>query len=168
MFNAAILTVSDKGSCGEREDKSGTVIRDYLEDKGCTVKCYEVVPDETAAITEKLAEWADAGTVDIILTTGGTGFTPRDVTPEATLSVVSRPTPGFGELMRMKTFEITPLSILSRGAAGIREKCLIINLPGSSKAVRECLDVIWPTLPHAVKMTKGTDTEHDIPDTESR
>ena len=113
-------------------------------------------------ITTKLVEWADEGNVDIILTTGGTGLGQRDVTPEATLSIVNKIVPGFAEAMRMGTFNTTPVAILSRAVAGVRKKCLIVNLPGSPKAVRECLGTILPAIPHAVEMIKGEVTEHVI------
>jgi len=125
----------------------------------CVVK-YEVVPDEKDVIASKLTEWADEGGVDIILTTGGTGLSPRDVTPEATLAVVDRVVPGFTEAMRAETFSKTPFAILSRAVAGIKRSCLIINLPGSPKAVRECLEVVLPVIPHAVEIIKGEVTEH--------
>ena len=161
MLNLGILTISDKGWLGQRYDESGQVIRETLLDSDA-VK-YEVVPDEADVIAGKLAEWADGGSVDVILTTGGTGLGPRDVTPEATLSVVDRVVPGFAEAMRAKTFEATPFAILSRAVAGVRGKCLIINLPGSPKAVRECLEVILPAIPHAVEIIKGEVTEHIAP-----
>jgi len=161
MFNLGILTISDKGWQGQREDESGKVIRGTLLDS--RVVKYEVVPDETGVIAGKLAEWADGGSVDVILTSGGTGLGPRDVTPEATLSVVDKVVPGFAEAMRAKTFEATPFAILSRAVAGVRGKCLIINLPGSPKAVRECLEVILPVIPHAMEIIKGEVTEHIAP-----
>ena len=160
MFNSGILTISDKGSYGQRYDKSGEVIRDSLSLLNSHVIKYEVIPDEVDVIASKLAEWADEGSVDVILTTGGTGLGPRDVTPEATLSIVDKVAPGFAEAMRAATFNITPFAILSRAAAGVRGKCLIINLPGSPKAVQECLQVILPAIPHAVEIIKGEVTEH--------
>ena len=166
MFNLGILTISDKGWRGQREDKSGKVIRDSLSLLDSRVIKYEVVPDEVAIIANKLTQWADEGEVDIILTTGGTGLGPRDVTPEATLSVVDRVVPGFAEVMRAETFQKTPFAILSRAVAGVRGKCLIINLPGSPKAVRECLEIVLPVIPHAVEILKGEVTEHAVPDTE--
>ncbi len=162
MFNLGILTISDKGWQGQRYDESGKVIRETLLDS--RVVKYEVVPDEAEVIAVKLAEWADGGSVDVILTTGGTGLGQRDVTPEATLSVVAKVVPGFTEVMRAKTFEVTPFAILSRAVAGVRGKCLIINLPGSPKAVRECLEVILPAIPHAMEIIKGEVTEHIAPD----
>ena len=161
MFNLGILTISDKGWQGQRFDESGKVIRETILDN--RVVKYEVVPDEVDVIAGKLAEWADEGSVDVILTSGGTGLGPRDVTPEATLSVVDKVVPGFAEAMRAKTFEATPFAILSRATAGVREKCLIINLPGSPKAVRECLEVILPVIPHAMEIIKGEVTEHIAP-----
>ena len=161
MFNLGILTISDKGWQGQRDDERGKVIRETLLDS--RVVKYEIVPDETDVIAGKLAEWADGGSVDVILTSGGTGLGPRDVTPEATLSVVDKVVPGFAEAMRAKTFEATPFAILSRAVAGVRGKCLIINLPGSPKAVRECLEVILPVIPHAMEIIKGEVTEHIAP-----
>jgi molybdenum cofactor synthesis domain-containing protein len=160
MFNLGILTISDKGSRGQRYDESGETIRNSPLVLDNSVVKYQIIPDETDIIANKLAEWADEGKVDIILTTGGTGLSPRDVTPEATLSIVDKLVPGITEAMRAKTFDITPFAILSRAVAGVRGKCLIINLPGSPKAVRECLEIISPTLPHAVEILKGEVTEH--------
>jgi len=165
MFNVGIVTISDKAWQGERSDESSKAIRDGLSLLNSRVVKYEVIPDEADIIASKLAEWADEGGVDIILTTGGTGLGSRDVTPEATLSIVDKVVPGFAEMMRARTFNITPLSILSRAVAGVRRKCLIINLPGSPKAVRECLEVILPAIPHAVEIIKGEVTEHSAPDT---
>lgn len=160
MFNLGILTISDKGWQGERYDESGQVIRECLTVLDSCVVKYEVIPDEVAVIAAKLAEWADGGSVDVILTTGGTGLSQRDVTPEATLSILDKVVPGFAEVMRAKTFPATPFAILSRAVAGVRGKCLIINLPGSAKAVRECLEVILPVIPHAMEIIKGEVTEH--------
>ena len=162
MFKIGILTISDKGSKGERTDESGRVIRENMMD--VQVDRYEIVPDEVQVIASKLTEWADRGDVDVILTSGGTGLGPRDVTPEATLSVVDKVVPGFAEAMRAKTLTVTPFAMLSRAVAGIRKRCLIINLPGSPKAVRECLEVIMPTIAHAVEIIKGEVTEHKTPD----
>ena len=160
MFYAGILTISDKGAQGQRYDESGQVIKDCLSRLDSRVIKYEVVPDEVTAITSKLAEWADEEKVDVILTTGGTGLSQRDVTPEATLSIADKTVPGFAEVMRARTFDTTPMAILSRATAVVRKKCLIINLPGSPKAVRECLEVILPAISHAVEMIKGEVTEH--------
>ena len=160
MFNVGILTISDKGWRGQRYDESGKTIRDSLSVLGNRVIKYEIIPDEVDIIAGKLAEWADEGNVDVILTTGGTGLGPRDVTPEATLSVVDKVVPGFTEAMRTKTFNTTPLAILSRAVAGVRGKCFIINLPGSPRAVRECLEIVLPAIPHAVEILRGEVTEH--------
>ena len=163
MLNIGILTISDKGSQGQRHDKSGEVIRDSLSRLNSRVFKYEVIPDEVEVITDKLAEWADEGSIDVILTTGGTGLSQRDVTPEATLSAVDKVVPGFAEAMRAQTLNITPMAMLSRATAGVRGECLIINLPGSPKAVGECLEVILPAIPHAVEIIKGEVTEHAHP-----
>jgi len=164
MINIGILTISDKGSKGQRQDKSGEVMRDgAARMKGNVVK-YEIVPDETDIIAEKLADWADSGKMDVILTTGGTGLSQRDVTPEATLSIIDRSVPGIAEAMRAKSLEKTPMAMLSRAVAGQRRQCLIINMPGSPKAVQECLEVIMPAIPHAVEIIKGKVTEHSLQD----
>ena len=162
MFTSGILTISDKGSQGQRQDVSGQEIRERLSAIGSTVSKYEILPDEREVIAETLAGWSDEGNVDVILTTGGTGLGERDVTPEATRLVIDKDVPGFGEAMRMKSLEKTPMAVLSRATAGIRGRCLIINLPGSPKAVSECLDVILPAVPHAVDIIKGEVTEHSI------
>jgi len=161
MFRLGILTISDKGARGERIDESGQAIRDslsFLVDS--YIAKYEVVPDEMDVIAGKLAGWADEGSVDIILTTGGTGLSQRDVTPEATISIVDKVVPGFAEAMRAKTFSLTPMAMLSRVVAGIRGRCLIVNLPGSPEAVRQCLGVVLPVIPHAVEIIQGEVTEH--------
>ena len=160
MLNFGILTISDKGARGQRYDESGLTIRDRLSLLDSDVVKYEIVPDEIDIITSKLSEWADKGDVDVILTTGGTGLSPRDITPEATLVAVDRVVPGLAEAIRAETFRKTPFAILSRAMAGIRGRCLIINLPGSPKAVRECLEVVLPVIPHAVEIIKGEVTEH--------
>jgi molybdenum cofactor synthesis domain-containing protein len=162
MINIGILTISDKGSQGRRRDKSGEVIRETISRIESAVVKYEIVPDEKDIIAARLADWADGGMVDVILTTGGTGLSQRDVTPEATLSVIDRSVPGFTEAMRMKSLEKTPLAVLSRAVAGLRGQCLIINLPGSPKAVGECLEVVLPAIPHAVEIIRGIVTEHII------
>jgi len=160
MLNVGVLTISDKGAQGQRYDESGKVIKDNLSLVDGHVVKYEVVPDEMDVISHKLTEWADEGNVDVIITTGGTGLSQRDVTPEATLSVIDKVVPGLAEAMRAKTFNKTPMAVLSRAAAGVRGRCLIINLPGSPKAVGECLEVILPVIPHAVEIIKGEVTEH--------
>ena len=158
MFTAGVLTVSDKGSRGERVDESGMVIQECLASLGVQQTKYSIVPDEREAISDKLREWADEG-LDLILTTGGTGLAPRDVTPEATLDILDRVAPGFTEAMRAQGLKLTPRAMLSRAVAGIRKKTLIINLPGSPKAVKECLEAILPALPHAVETVRGQAAE---------
>ncbi len=155
MITVGILTVSDKGARGERGDLSGRAIRECLAGMDARISKYDIVPDERGVIADRLVDWADQDALDVILTTGGTGLTPRDVTPEATLSVVDRVVPGFAEAMRAESLKKTPMAMLSRAVAGARGGCLIINLPGSPRAVRECLEVILPALPHAVETLKG-------------
>ena len=147
MLTVGVLTISDKGARGERRDESGLAIIDMLPlVEGYPVK-QEVIPDERDAIADKLANWADGGEMDVIFTTGGTGLSSRDVTPEATLSVLDKVIPGFGEAMRAKTYNLTPMSILSRAVGGVRGNCLIINLPGSPQGVRQCLEIVLPVVP---------------------
>jgi len=159
MFTAGILTVSDRCSLGEREDKSGEIIREIMSEFGARVTGYAIVPDDKGLIAERLTEWADKGGVDMIITTGGTGLAPRDVTPEATLDVIDKTIPGFSEAMRAESLKKTPHAMLSREVCGTRNKTIIINLPGSPKAVRECLSVILPALPHAIEIIKGEAAE---------
>jgi molybdopterin adenylyltransferase len=159
MFTVGILTVSDKASRGERQDKSGEAIREILSNMGVSIVNYDIVPDEKELIAQELVKWADEASLDVVITTGGTGLTPRDVTPEATLAVVDRTVPGFAEAMRAESLKKTPHAMLSRAVVGTRGKCLIINLPGSPRAVRECLEVILPALPHAVETLKGRSDE---------
>jgi len=158
MFTGGILIASDKGAQGQRQDESGQTIRDCLSSLGIQWVRYEVIPDEKQAISDKLAEWADEG-LDIVLTSGGTGLSPRDVTPEATLAVLDRTAPGFAEVMRAESFKKTPHGMLSRAVAGTRKNTLIINLPGSPKAVAECLEAVSPALPHAIETLRGEATE---------
>ncbi len=161
-----ILTVSDRSYLGEREDLSGPAIRQMVAERlaGAKVGLEAVVPDEVDIIKGTLIVWADEVGLDLILTTGGTGFAPRDVTPEATLAVIERPTPGLVEAIRAESLKITPHAMLSRAAAGIRGRTLIVNLPGSPKAVRENLATILPVLPHGLELlreTKGADQRHE-------
>jgi molybdopterin adenylyltransferase len=147
-----ILTVSDRSAKGERVDLSGPALAQTAMEQGWQVVQQAVVPDEMFAICELLTTWADSGKMDIILTTGGTGFAPRDVTPEATQSVMERAAPGLPEAMRTASLKITPYAMLSRAIAGIRKRTLIVNLPGSPKAARENFQVILQVLPHAVQL----------------
>jgi len=163
MFTAGILTISDKGSKGERQDKSGVAIREILSKMGARIVNYDIIPDEKELIAEKLVNWADRDNLDVVITTGGTGLTPRDVTPEATLAVVDRIVPGFAEAMRAESLKKTPHAMLSRAVVGTRGQCLIVNLPGSPGAVRECLAVILPALPHAVETLRGLAGECGTP-----
>ncbi len=160
MLTVGILTISDKGARGQRYNESGQTIRDIFSDLDSDIVHYEVVPDELDVIRRKLVEWADDGETDIIVTTGGTGLGERDVTPEATVAIVDRLVPGLVEAMRAKSLDKTPMAMLSRATAGVRGRSLIINLPGSPRAVRECLEVVLPAIPHAVDIIKGVVTEH--------
>ena len=159
MFTVGILTISDKGSLGERADTGSEAVRDVISQLDARVVDYAIVPDEKKLIADKLVEWTDAGQVDVVITTGGTGLAPRDVTPEATIEVLDKLAPGFAEAMRAESLKKTPHAILSRGVAGVRNRSLIINLPGSPKAARECLEVILPALPHAVETARGEAAE---------
>lgn len=154
-MRVAILTVSDKGSIGQREDTSGAYLKQAMLDLGAEIVAAEIVADDYEAIRAKLIIYADIKEVDLVLTTGGTGLSLRDVTPEATIEVINRPAPGIAEALRQKSLEITPQAMLSRAAAGQRDKTLIINLPGSLKAVREQIAVLLPVLPHALEMVAG-------------
>lgn len=156
MYTIAIITASDKGSCGKREDTSGKVIAQMLPGK---VQSYVVLPDERRLISDELRRLCDDDPVNVIFTTGGTGFSPRDITPEATLDVVERIVPGIPEAMRANSLKVTDRAMLSRAVAGIRGKTLIINMPGSPKAVKECLEVIIPVLNHAVEILTGKISE---------
>ena len=158
MFNIGIITASYKGSRGEREDASGRLIATMLQELG-QIRSYKVVADDADQISKEMVIMADQLGVDLILTTGGTGLGPRDVTPEATLAVVDRQVPGIAEAMRAKSLEITSRAMLSRAVAGMRNKTLIINLPGSPKGVQECLEVILPALDHGLAIMKGEASE---------
>ena len=155
IWNAAVLTVSDRCSRGERPDEGGPLVAQLLKDAGYSVTRTAIVPDEESQISRVLRTWADAGDMHLILTTGGTGFSPRDVTPEATIAVCRRLTPGIPEAMRAASLAITPRAMLSRAAAGIRGGTLIVNLPGSPKAARENLEAVLPTLGHGLSMLSG-------------
>ena len=156
MFRVAILTVSDRSAQGVREDASGAAVREVIQaGLEATVVAYQVVPDEQAEIEAVLRGWADDGVADLILTTGGTGLAPRDVTPEATRAVIEREVPGIPEAMRAASLAITPFAVLARMVAGTRKQTLIINLPGSPKAVRENLAVVVPALAHGLEKLLG-------------
>lgn len=158
QFTAAVLTLSDQGAAGLREDTSGPAVRERLADLEIAVVTHAIQSDDPDAITQRLQEWVDAG-INLIVTTGGTGFGPRDHTPEATRRVIQRDAPGLAELMRAEGLRKTPMAALSRGICGIAGRTLIVNLPGSERAVRENLDALAPVLPHALQLICG-DTEH--------
>jgi molybdenum cofactor synthesis domain-containing protein len=161
MFTLGVLTSSDMGAAGQREDTSGQAIKDIFLALGFSLARYEVVPDEREIIAAKLKEWADSGEVDLLVTTGGTGLGPRDVTPEATQAVIHRPVPGISEAMRQGGLRHTPLAMLSRGTSGIRGRCLIINLPGSPRAVKESLETVVEAISHALEtLTKDRVETH--------
>ena len=155
MIHVAILTISDSVANGAREDGSGMVIREMVEKEGWEVVNYGVVPDETGEIVNCLKGFSENGEIDLVLTTGGTGLSPRDWTPEATKEVIEREVPGLTEVMRGKGLEKTPMAMLSRGVAGLRNKTLILNLPGNPKGVRESLEAVLPVLPHGIEVLKG-------------
>ena len=155
-MRAAIITLSDAGYAGRREDKSGPVIRALLEEAGYAVVHTALLPDGVEPLAGELKRLCDGDIADLVLTTGGTGFSPRDLTPEATRAVTERPAPGIAEAMRWNSLRITPRAMLSRGEAGIRKGSLIVNLPGSPKAARECLEFILPALGHGLEILKGT------------
>jgi len=155
------VTVSDKGYVGEREDASGPLLVALLRKMGVEVVSQAIVPDERAEIERVLILLADETRVDMVVTTGGTGPAPRDRTPEATRAVIEREMPGLAEVLRFEGYRKTPLAVISRGVAGIRGRTLIVNLPGSPRAVREGMETLVPILPHAIKMVRGVDTEHE-------
>lgn len=157
MIRVGILTVSDKGARGERADRSGDLLVELAAQIPAEVRARQIVPDDKAEIVGALRNLARE--VDIVFTTGGTGIAERDVTPEATMEVIEKELPGFGEVIRMKGYASTPRSILSRGAAGVFGRTLIVNLPGSPAAVRECFEVVAPSLSHAVEILHGTTKE---------
>ncbi len=159
MITAAILTISDKGSRGEREDLSGEEIRTMLAKLPAEIKAYEIVPDETEEISREIIRFVDDLHIDLVVTTGGTGVTPRDVTPEATRAVIERELPGMSEAMRAESLKKTPHAMISRAVCGTRGQSLIINLPGSPRAVRENLAVLMPALAHTIKKIKGLPEE---------
>ncbi len=158
-FTAGVLTLSDKGALGEREDLAGPLIKEALVREGFQVLAYRILPDDYEEILVVLVDWVDRKGLDLIITTGGTGLSPRDVTPEATKAAIEKEVPGIAEAIRAEGLKHTPYAMLSRGVAGIRKQSLIINLPGSPKAVEEALPVITPVLKHALEKLKGSTKE---------
>ena len=160
VIRAGILTASTLGARGEREDTSGQAIREVIANVGAAVEAYRVVPDDRSTIEQALRDWADDLLLDLILTTGGTGLSPSDVTPDATLAVVDRLVPGMAEAMRLEGLKHTPRAMLSRAVVGVRGQTLIVNLPGSPKGVRESLGAIIEVLPHALEILQRRPTDH--------
>ena len=162
-FKYAVLTISDTGSKGERVvDSSGDAIVEMMTEAGFSQVQRAIVPDEVDQIRERLCEWCDSAVADVVVTTGGTGLGPRDVTPEATRGIIDIEAPGIAEAMRMETLKNTPFAMLSRGVVGVRNGCLIVNLPGSSSGVRETLEVALTSMSHALQMIRGWRT-HETP-----
>ncbi|UCG14524.1 MAG: MogA/MoaB family molybdenum cofactor biosynthesis protein [Deltaproteobacteria bacterium] len=159
MRQAAVLTISDRGSRGEREDKSGSVVREILREAGFSIVHSEILPDDRSLIEEELLRLADESCLDLVVTTGGTGLSPEDVTPDATLAVIHRQVPGMAEAMRSVSLAKTAHAMLSRAVAGIRGQTLIINLPGSVRGARENLEVVLPALEHALDKIQGDPSE---------
>jgi molybdenum cofactor synthesis domain-containing protein len=162
-YRVAILTVSDKGSRGEREDLSGLAVEEAVLGLGWHVEVRDIVPDELGEIEAKLKHYCDELGVDLVLTTGGTGLSPRDLTPEATRRVINREAPGFAEAMRAASLRVTPHAMLSRATSGIRGCTLIVNLPGSPRGAKENLEVILPALPHGLEKLRGDEGECAAP-----
>ena len=159
-IKCAVITLSDKGSKGEREDISGNILKNLIKEKLTgEIKFYEVIPDEEELLMQQFKRFCSDDIVDLILTTGGTGVSPRDITPDATLKVVDKEIPGFGEVMRVESLKKTFNAILSRATAGIKNTTLIINLPGSPKAVEECFNAIYQAIPHAIEKIKGDESD---------
>ncbi|MDY0391698.1 MogA/MoaB family molybdenum cofactor biosynthesis protein [Desulfobulbus oligotrophicus] len=162
-FRCGVLTLSDKGACGEREDISGLRVQEILQENGYMVVMYQILPDIKKLIEQTLIAWVDDKKLDLIVTTGGTGVSPRDQTPEATRAVIDREVPGLGEAMRQASLQKTTQAVWSRGIGGIRKNSLIINLPGSPKAVEENLRAVLPALEHGLEKLKGSDIDCAYP-----
>jgi molybdenum cofactor synthesis domain-containing protein len=159
MFYAAVITVSDKGSQGKRQDLSGPAIAEMLAGAAIEIKHTLIIPDEVDQIQKAIIQFADVEKMDLILTTGGTGVSPRDLTPDATLKVLDKEIPGMAEAMRIASMKITPHAMISRAVTGIRGRSLIINLPGSPKGATENLAIVLPAIPHAIEKIKGDDRD---------
>ena len=159
IYRAGVITASDKGAAGEREDISGETLKEILRENGYLIAGYCVLPDDQDTLAEEMIRLADGDVCDVVFTTGGTGLSPRDVTPEATLSVAHRLVPGISEALRAQSMKITNRAMLSRGVSVVRERTLIINLPGSPKAVKESLDVILDAVSHGLAILRGDDGE---------
>ena len=162
-LRTAVLVVSDRAAAGTREDTSGKAAQKILTGWGAEVAHYEIVPDDPDAIRERLLHYADRDRLDLAVTSGGTGFAPRDITPEATRSLLEKEAPGLCELLRRETARFTPFAPLSRGVAGIRGKTMIINLPGSPRGVAQCLELLKPLLRHAIRVLRGEPAGHEDP-----
>jgi molybdopterin adenylyltransferase len=159
MKRAGVLTLSDKSSAGERQDKSGPIIQDMLKDLGISIEITTIIPDDLELIKNLLTTWCDEMCLDLIVTTGGTGLSPRDVTPDATLSVIEKRVPGMEEVMRTVSLQKTPHAMISRAIVGVRKHTLIINLPGSPSGVKDCLGSLSPAIPHALDKLGGDMSE---------
>ena len=154
-FSCAVVTMSDKGAAGLRDDTSGRCLQEILKDEGYSLQEYAIIPDQISTIVTTITDLADNKGIDLIITTGGTGVSPTDVTPEAMRKILDLEIPGMAEAMRAASFTKTPYAVISRAMAGVRRECLIINLPGSEKAARENIEVLLPAIPHALEKIKG-------------